>query len=258
MIQIVVRLLSLIPDGIQATVRLGARESCPCAQQLVILQRSHRRPRLGRSDRIFWLLLSRYVARSLIRSPSGGSRRRRETARRRGTRRWRVTDRGRKVIGFIRQEFMMIIGPISSIYDFLTFGVLLCGLPRFHERAAIPHLMVRGISGDTNAGGICDPDGREPVQEPCRPPVVDRRVGGRCYRRCAAVHTGPEPAGIYAAAVVALGCDCRIGSRLPSGGASRQVLVLSTTCAALSHPNHHLPEATVTGTATMTRGKRNV
>jgi Mg2+-importing ATPase len=27
-------------------------------------------------------------------------------------------------IGFIRQ-FMMIIGPISSIYDFLTFGVLL-------------------------------------------------------------------------------------------------------------------------------------
>jgi P-type Mg2+ transporter len=28
-------------------------------------------------------------------------------------------------IGFIRQEFMMIIGPISSIYDFLTFGVLL-------------------------------------------------------------------------------------------------------------------------------------
>jgi Mg2+-importing ATPase len=41
-------------------------------------------------------------------------------------------------IGFIRQEFMMIIGPISSIYDFLTFGVLLCvfhastNAPLFH------------------------------------------------------------------------------------------------------------------------------
>jgi magnesium-transporting ATPase (P-type) len=158
-------------------------------------------------------------------------------------------------IGFIRQEFMMIIGPISSIYDFLTFGVLLwvfhasTNAPLFHtgwfvESLATQTLVVFVIRTAGNS-----------VQEPCRPPVVDRRVGGRCYRRCAAVHTGPEPAGIYAAAVVALGCDCRIGSRLPSGGASRQVLVLSTTCAALSHPNHHLPEATVTGTATMTRGE---
>jgi magnesium-transporting ATPase (P-type) len=149
----------------------------------------------------------------------------------------------------------MIIGPISSIYDFLTFGVLLwvfhasTNAPLFHtgwfvESLATQTLVVFVIRTAGNS-----------VQEPCRPPVVDRRVGGRCYRRCAAVHTGPEPAGIYAAAVVALGCDCRIGSRLPSGGASRQVLVLSTTCAALSHPNHHLPEATVTGTATMTRGE---
>jgi Mg2+-importing ATPase len=35
-------------------------------------------------------------------------------------------------IGFIRQ-FMMIIGPISSIYDFLTFGILLWG---FHASAS--------------------------------------------------------------------------------------------------------------------------
>ena len=37
-------------------------------------------------------------------------------------------------IGFIRQ-FMMIIGPISSIYDFLTFGVLLWV---FHASANAP------------------------------------------------------------------------------------------------------------------------
>jgi Mg2+-importing ATPase len=37
-------------------------------------------------------------------------------------------------IGFIRQ-FMMIIGPISSVYDFLTFGVLLW---LFHASANAP------------------------------------------------------------------------------------------------------------------------
>jgi magnesium-transporting ATPase (P-type) len=35
-------------------------------------------------------------------------------------------------------------------------------------------------------------------------------------------------------------------------------IVLSTTCAALSCPYYHLSQATVDGTATMTRGKRNV
>ncbi len=123
-------------------------------------------------------------------------------------------------IGFIRQ-FMMIIGPISSIYDFLTFGVLLWVFHAYHERAAVPHRMVRGISGDTDAGGICDPDGRQPVQEPSQPPVADQRVGGRRDRRCAAVHAGREPCGVYPAAVVAVGCDCGIGRDLPPGGASR-------------------------------------
>ena len=32
-------------------------------------------------------------------------------------------------IGFIRR-FMLLFGPLSSIFDFLTFGVMLVGLPR--------------------------------------------------------------------------------------------------------------------------------
>ena len=42
------------------------------------------------------------------------------------------------------------------------------GVPRFHERGLFPHRLVRGIPGDTNAGGVCDPDGGQPVQEPSR------------------------------------------------------------------------------------------
>ena len=48
------------------------------------------------------------------------------------------------------------------------------GVPRFHERAAIPHRLVRRIPGNTNAGRIRDPDGRQPSQEPPQPAVADR------------------------------------------------------------------------------------
>ena len=44
-------------------------------------------------------------------------------------------------IGFIRQ-FMMIIGPISSIYDFVTFGVLF-GCSCSVERTALSNRLVR-------------------------------------------------------------------------------------------------------------------
>ena len=37
-------------------------------------------------------------------------------------------------IDFIR-NFMVIIGPISSIFDFLTFAILLCGFHAFITRA---------------------------------------------------------------------------------------------------------------------------
>jgi len=55
----ILRLLTLIP----ATLRVGselALENLALRQQLAVLNRHGLRPRLWRSDRIFWLLLSRY------------------------------------------------------------------------------------------------------------------------------------------------------------------------------------------------------
>ena len=64
-------------------------------------------------------------------------------------------------IGFIRQ-FMMIIGPISSIYDFFTFGVLLWLFHASMNAALFRTGWVCGILGDTDARGVCDPDGHQP------------------------------------------------------------------------------------------------
>ena len=108
------------------------------------------------------------------------------------------------------------------------------GVPRFHERAAVPHRMVRGIPGHADAGGVCDPDGGQPVQEPSQPAVADQRVGRRGDRRCAAVHAGREPAAVYSTAAVVAGCDCASRRDLPLAGAGRQDLVLSPARAALT------------------------
>jgi hypothetical protein len=119
-------------------------------------------------------------------------------------------------IAFIRQ-FMMIIGPISSIYDFLTFGVLLWV---FHASTnVVPHRVVCGIPGYTDTGCVCDPDGRQPVKKPAQPAAAHRRVSRRCYSRCVAVHAAPKPFGVYPTTGGAAGCD-RISCRdLPPGGA---------------------------------------
>ena len=68
--------------------------------------------------------------------------------------------------------------------------------------------MVRGVPGDTDARGICDPDGSQPSQEPAQPAAVGKRVGRRCRRDCAAVHPARELAAVYAAARIAAGRDC--------------------------------------------------
>jgi putative transposase len=59
MILTILRLLS----GILTTLRLRselALENLALRQQLAVLHRQHRRPRIRKSDRIFWLLLSRF------------------------------------------------------------------------------------------------------------------------------------------------------------------------------------------------------
>ena len=67
-------------------------------------------------------------------------------------------------ISFIRQ-FMMIIGPISSIYDFLTFAIVLYAF-QVYQCAAVPHGMVCGVIGHANSCCFCDPNSRQSIQQP--------------------------------------------------------------------------------------------
>ena len=138
-------------------------------------------------------------------------------------------------IGFIRQ-FMMIIGPISSIYDFLTFAVLLWVFHASDKRVPFPHGMVRGVPGDTDARRICDPDGSQPSQELAQPTVDDKCFGRRCLRDCAAVHAAREIAAVYSTARITAGRDCITCGDLSVSRAGRQVLVLPQTRATLMAP----------------------
>ena len=54
----ILRLLLLIPTALRLRSEL-AIENLALRQQLAVLKRRHRRPRLRKSDRFFWLLLSR-------------------------------------------------------------------------------------------------------------------------------------------------------------------------------------------------------
>lgn len=58
MILTILRLLSLILTFFRLQSKL-ALENLALWQQLAVLHRQHRRPRLRKSDRVFWLLLSR-------------------------------------------------------------------------------------------------------------------------------------------------------------------------------------------------------
>ena len=61
---------------------------------------------------------------------------------------------------FIR-NFMWVIGPVSSLFDFLTFYVLLAVLNA--ERGAVPDRLVRRIAGDAGAGDIRHSHATQPV-----------------------------------------------------------------------------------------------
>jgi hypothetical protein len=58
MMATILRLLALVLTAHSVRSEL-ALENLALRQQLVVLSRTHRRPRLRRSDRAFWLLLSR-------------------------------------------------------------------------------------------------------------------------------------------------------------------------------------------------------
>ena len=90
-------------------------------------------------------------------------------------------------IAFIR-NFMLVIGPISSLYDFLTFFVAARGVPR--RRGAVSHGLVRGVAGDADARDLRHPDLRQPIPKQAKQTTRrDRpRHRGHCLR--AALHAG--------------------------------------------------------------------
>ena len=57
-------------------------------------------------------------------------------------------------IAFIRR-FMLTFGPISSLFDFLTFGLMLGVLHA--GRGRVPHRLVRGIACHPNVDHLRDP-----------------------------------------------------------------------------------------------------
>jgi putative transposase len=57
----ILRLLCLIPTAVRLRSEL-ALENLALRQQLAVLSRQHRRPKLRRSDRLLWLFLSRFWA----------------------------------------------------------------------------------------------------------------------------------------------------------------------------------------------------
>src|SRR5262249_2334655 len=59
MMQTILRLICLIPAALRLRSEL-ALENLALRQQLAILNRQHRRPKLRRLDRFFWLFLSRF------------------------------------------------------------------------------------------------------------------------------------------------------------------------------------------------------
>ena len=145
-------------------------------------------------------------------------------------------------IGFIRQ-FMTIIGPISSIYDFLTFGVLLW---MFHAATNAPLFrtgwFVESLATQTLVVFVIRTAGN---------PFKSRPSGRLLIGVVAVSVVGAvlpyTPLGalawVYPVAAVVAGCDCAAGPDLPVSGAGRQDLVLSPACVALirAAPRDHSP-----------------
>ena len=138
-------------------------------------------------------------------------------------------------IGFIRQ-FMTIIGPISSIYDFLTFGMLLwvfhaaTNAPLFHtgwfvESLATQTLVVFVIRTAGN---------------PFKSRPSGRLLAAVATVSLAGVVLPYTPlggaAGVYSIAAAVAGSHCRADPDLPVSGATGQDLVLSPACVAVTPP----------------------
>ena len=100
-------------------------------------------------------------------------------------------------IALIR-NFMLIIGPISSIFDFLTFFIL---LRVFHASATlVPYGLVCRIACYANAGAVHYSHRRQSAAQSAKPPTCHHNVVDRCYRHHPSLFAAGKPAGVHPAA----------------------------------------------------------
>ena len=136
-------------------------------------------------------------------------------------------------IKFIRQ-FMTIIGPISSLYDFLTFGVLLW---LFHASTNAPLFrtgwFVESLATQTLVVFAIRTAGNPFRSRPTRALAAGGRRRFRRRRRVAIYQAG-DLNGLRATATIVVRGHWAAGADLSISGAGREDLVLSPPRAALS------------------------
>ena len=135
-------------------------------------------------------------------------------------------------IGFIRQ-FMTIIGPISSIYDFLTFGVLLWV---FHASTneSLFHTgwFVESLATQTLVVFVIRTAANPLKSRPSRPLLISVLAIVAVATVLPYTPLG-SVAAVYTTALIVVGRDCVSCGDLSFPCAGREVLVLSSTRAAL-------------------------
>ena len=154
---------------------------------------------------------------------------------------------------------MMIIGPISSLYDFLTFGVLLWV---FHAASNAPLFrtgwFVESLATQTLVVFVIRTAGNPFKSRPSRPLLISVlavvAIGGILpYTPLGA------PAAVHSAADGIAGLHFVLGCDLPIAGAGSQNLVLSPARAPLNRPRWNTnPQTDGLGPSDLTCGAPNL
>ena len=86
---------------------------------------------------------------------------------------------------------MVFIGPISSIFDYATYGMMLYVFDCLEQSSAVPDRMVRRIPADPDAHHPYHPNREDPVhRKPCKPGTY-RDDGNHLHgRNVVALHLG--------------------------------------------------------------------